>query len=431
MILRARTRLRRASADTFRSLHMRNFRLFFAGQLVSQIGNWLTLVAQALLVLRLTDSGVALGFLAAAQFGPMLLVSPFAGLVSDRSDKRRLLLWVQSLAMVQSFGLAALAFSNHPPVVAIYGMAVLGGMAMTFDNPARRSLIVEMVDDDDMANAISLNSAMMMGSRIVGPALAGLLITTVGFGWCFFVDGVSYMAVLVGLFLVDPRGLRSAPITVRARGQVREGLHYVRSVAEIWIPLAMMVVIGILAFNFQTVLPLFVTRDLGGSEVTFTLLMSVISAGAMVGALATAMRRQVGLRAVAFSAIAFGVSIGLLAAAPNQPVALALGVLVGLSSISLMTTSSTIVQMAAAPSMRGRVLALQSMVFFGSTPIGGPIMGTIAQHFGSRYSLALGAVGAVAAGFFVLLMVHRLRAVDVRGRDIEVLKDFAGSVSAP
>ncbi len=400
------TRLQRATRETFRSLQVRNFRLFFGGQLISQVGNWLTLVAQALLVLKLTDSGVALGFLAAAQFGPVLVLGAFAGLVADRSDKRKLLLLVQSLAMAQSFGLAALVFAGRPPVLAIYAVAMLGGLANAFDNPARRSFVVELVPPEDISNAVSLNSALMTGSRVFGPALAGLLITTVGFGWCFVVDGISYVAVLVGLWRMDVGQIRRAVVAPRGRGQVREGVRYARSVPELWIPLTMMAVIGTLAFNFQTVLPLFTTRDLGGSTLTFTLLMSVISAGSLAGALATARRRSIGMYTVSLAALGFGASMGVLALVPNQPLAFLVGVFVGLSSISFMTTSTAIVQTTAAPTMRGRVLALQSMVFLGSTPIGGPIVGLVSQHFGARYSLGLGALATLGAGGFGVLKVR-------------------------
>ncbi len=421
------TRFRRATNDTFRSLGVRNFRLFFGGQLVSQIGNWLTLVAQTLLVLKLTDSGVALGLLAAAQFGPVLVLGPFAGLVADRSDKRRLLLVVQCVAMGQSFCLAALAFAGSPPVAAIYAVALIGGLTVAFDNPARRSYVVDLVAEDDIGNAVSLNSALMTGARVVGPALAGVLITTVGFGWAFLLDGLSYLAVLAGLWQIDPAQVRAAPVTPRGKGQVREGLRYARSVPELWIPLVMMAVIGTLAFNFQTVLPLFVTRDLGGSIVTFTLLMSVVSAGSLVGALATARRRRIDIRMVGVAAVAFGLAIGCLAVAPNQPVAFVVGMAMGVSSIAFMTSSTAIVQLTATPSMRGRVLALQSMLFLGSTPIGGPIVGYISQHFGARYSLALGAVGTVAAGGFGLLSLRR------HARRVEVVEPvvLAAAAAAP
>ena len=401
------TGLRLATSETFRSLRVRNFRLFFGGQFISQIGNWLSLVAQTLLVLKLTDSGVALGVLAAAQFGPVLVFGPFAGLVADRSDKRRLLLVVQSLAMLQSFGLGALALLDRPPLAAILAVAVLGGFTIAFGNPARRSFVAEMVPEDDIGNAVSLNSALMTSSRVVGPALAGLLVSTVGFAWCFFVDGMSYLAVLGALWRMDPAGLRRPPVTLRAKGQVREGLRYVRSVTELWVPLVMMAVIGTLAFNFQTVLPLFATRDLRGTTVTFTLLMSVVSLGSLVGALATARRRSISVHTVALSAVAFGVAMGLLALAPNQPAAFVAGCLVGLGSIAFMTASTAIVQIRSDPSMRGRVLALQAMVFLGSTPVGGPIVGAVAEQFGARYSLALGGVATVAAGVAGLLSVRR------------------------
>src|SRR5690242_845685 len=245
-------------SDTFRSLKTRNFRLFFTGQLISQVGNWLTLVAQTLLVFKLTHSGTMLGLLAAAQFGPVLLMGASSGLAADRSDKRKLLMIVQSLAMVQSFGLATVAFMHHPPVAAIFAIAIAGGCATAFDNPARRSFVVEMVDDEDINNAVSLNSALMTGSRIFGPALAGFLIATVGFGWAFLLDGVSYVAVLVALSRMNPAELRPAPVQEKGRGQIAEGIRYVRSIPELWIPLTMMTVIGTLAFNFQTVLPVFV-----------------------------------------------------------------------------------------------------------------------------------------------------------------------------
>ncbi|MGH9226972.1 MAG: MFS transporter [Acidimicrobiales bacterium] len=225
-------------------MRVRNFRLFFGGQLISQVGNWLTLVAQTLLVLDLTDSGVALGLLAVARFGPLLVFGPFAGLVADRSDKRRLLLTVQTLVMLQSFCLAALVFGGDPPLLAVYGVALLGGFCTAFDNPSRRSFVAEMVDEEDIGNAVSLNSAVMRSARVIGPALAGLLVTTVGFGWCFVVDGVSYLAVLWGLWRMDTGLLRQPPITPRGKGQVREGLRYVRSIPELWIPLVMLAVIA-------------------------------------------------------------------------------------------------------------------------------------------------------------------------------------------
>lgn len=407
------SRIRHATHDTFRSFDIRNFRLFFGGQLISQIGNWLTLVAQTLLVLKLTDSGYALGALAAAQFGPVLLIGAFAGLVADRSDKRRLLIVVQVLAMVQSFALAVLGFMDQPPLGAIYALAVVSGLATAFDNPARRSFVVEMVPEDRINNAVSLNSALMTGSRVFGPALAGLLVTTVGFGWCFLLDGFSYVAVIVAYWRMNPAELRAAPVTPKGKGQVREGLRYARSIPELWVPLVMTAVIGTLAFNFQTVLPLFATRDLDGTDVTFTWLLAVVSFGSLVAALASARRTAIDVGTVSRNAVIFGVALTLLTFAPNQPVAFGLGFLVGLGSIMFMTAATAITQLAANPSMRGRVLALQAIVFLGSTPIGGPILGAISETFGARYGIAVGAAACLAAGLFGFVTVRRSRKVVV------------------
>jgi MFS family permease len=398
---------------TFRSLRIRNFRLFFVGQSISQIGNWLTLIAQSLLVLELTDSGVALGLLAAAQFGPVLLFGAFAGLIADRREKRTLLLTIQSFAMLQSFVLAALAFQDHPPVWLIYVVAAFGGLATAFDNPARRSFVVELVPEDQITNAVSLNSALMTGSRVIGPALGGLLIATVGFGWAFLLDGVSYIAVLIGLRMMDPTTIRRSEAQPKGRGQVREGLRYAWSVTELRVPLLMMAVIGTLAFNFQTVLPLFATRDLGGSEFTFSLLMSVVSVGSLIGALLSARRTEVSVHTVSIASVGFGASMLALAAAPNQPVAFAVGALMGFTSISFMTASTAIVQLRANPMMRGRVLALQAIVFLGSTPIGGPIIGTVSERAGARWGIAVGALATLVAAVYGLLAVRREHAIPI------------------
>jgi MFS family permease len=401
------TRLKLVTGETFASLRIRNFRLFFAGQIVSQTGTWLGMVAQTLLVLHLTDSGVALGLLTAAQFGPVLLLGAWAGVVADRSDKRRLLLIVQSLAMLQSFAMGALAFMGEPPLLAIYGVAMAGGVLTAFDNPTRRSFVVEMVQRQDINNAVSLNSALMTGSRVVGPALAGVLVMTVGFGWTFVVDGLSYVAVLVGLAMMRPSELHPSPALERAKGQVRAGLRYARSVPQLWMPLVMMAVIGTLAFNFQVVVPLFVTQDLGGSDQTFTLLFSVLSLGSLVGALVVARRTETTVRRVGLTAVAFGVSMALLAVAPNQGIAFLVGPLIGVASIAFMTSSTALVQTEAAPEMRGRVLALQAMVFLGSTPIGGPVVGWIAEDLGARYALAVGALACLGAGAWGVLVARR------------------------
>jgi MFS family permease len=402
------TSVRTAFDETFRSLRVRNFRLFFGGQLISQVGNWLTLVAQTLLVLKLTDNGVALGALAAAQFGPVLLLGPWGGLVADRSDKRRLLLIVQTIAMLQSFALAALGFSHNPPVLAVYAVALIGGTTLAFDNPARRAFVVEMVPPENMSNAVSLNSALMTSSRVVGPALAGLLVATVGFGWCFLADGLSYLAVLAALWMMRTDELRPSEPTQRGKGQIRAGLRYARHTSVLWTPLVMMAVVGTLSYNFQTVFPLFTTRDLHGTGTTFTILFSVVSVGALIGALGVARRTTISVHTVAMASVWYGVALAAMAVAPNQPIAFALGPFLGITSIAFLTASTAIVQIEAAPDMRGRVLALQAVLFIGSTPIGAPIVGWVSQQFGARYAVGLGAIAALLAGAWGLMRARRL-----------------------
>ena len=407
--------MRSLARDTFKSFRSRNFRLFFVGQGISQVGNWLTLVAQALLVLKLTDNGVFLGGLAAAQFGPILLIGPWAGLIADRSDKRRLLLTVQAIAMAQSFVLAALAFSGNPPVLAIYAVALVGGITVAFDNPARRAFVVEMVKVEDVSNAVSLNTAVMTSSRIFGPALAGLLVATVGFGWAFAVDGISYIAVIVGLAMMRTSELRRPPVTARARGQVRQGLRYARSVPALWVPLVMMAVVGTLSYNFQTTFPLFVTRDLHGTATTYTLLFSIVSVGALAGALVSAHRQRIGIRTVAMASLAYGISMGVMAVVPNIALAYVAGVGLGFASVAFLTASTAIVQIESAPEMRGRVLALQAMLFLGTTPIGGPIAGWVSEQFGARYAVAMSAVAAAATGVWGLSKARSGREAEVKG----------------
>lgn len=392
---------------TFSSLQFRNFRLFFVGQTISQVGTWLTQIALALFVLELTDDGVAVGLLVAFQFLPVLLIGPFAGVVADRSDKRKLLLITQTCAMGQSFLLTALAAMGSPPIPALYGAALLGGLATALDNPARRSFVVEMVPEDRVQNAVSLNTALMTGSRIFGPAIAGLLVSTVGYTWCFLLDSLSYIAVLSSLYRMRTEELWPAPPATRGKGQVRAGLRYVRDNPALRISLVMMTLVGTLAFNFSVVLPLFVTRSLSGTPAQFTLLFSALSAGSMAGALWSARRSVIRMRHIVWASAGYGVAMLLLAGMPTLVFAFPAAVLVGLSSVVFMTTSTTLLQLRADPSMRGRVLALQAMVFLGSTPIGGPTLGAICERFGARAGLAVGGAACLAAAAYGLYAGRR------------------------
>lgn len=393
-------KLHTAASDTFRSLRHRNFRLFFAGQLISQTGTWLSMVTQTLLVLHLTDSAIALGLLTAVQFGPMLVLGAWAGAVADRADKRRLLITVQALSMGQSLVLGLLVLGGQASVGVVFVLAAAQGVLTAFDNPTRRSFVVEMVPRTDLPNAVSLNSAVMTGSRVVGPAAAGALVLLVGYGWPFIIDGLSYLAVLAGLAMMRPSELHRSEPAPRRPGAVREGLRYMRGEPKIFVPLVMMALIGTFAFNFQVTVPILVTGPLGGGMGTFTLLFSVLSMGSLVGALWTARRTEVTARQLIQAAAAFGVTMVLLALSPSLPFAFASAVLLGLASIAFMTSSTAIVQVLAEPEYRGRVLAIQAMVFLGSTPIGGPIVGWLTDAAGPRAGIGLGALACFAAAAY-------------------------------
>ena len=398
------------TARTLSSFRSRNFRLFFTGQTVSNTGNWLTLVAMTLLVLHRTGSGVAVGTLAACQFGPILLLSPFAGVVVDRTNKHRLLVITQSLSMGQSFLLAALVFTHQTPLVALYATAALGGCLLAFDNPVRRTFVNEMVPAEDVPNAVTLYSAMVNISRIAGPALAGVLIVTVGFGWCFAIDGLSYVTVLVALQMMRPDELRRVPVAKRGAGQVRAGVRYVLGVPDLWIPFAVLLVIGTLSYNFTVVFPLFVEHGLGGSDTDYTLVYSSFSAGALIGAVLVARRRTVTITTIATGAALMGVGMLALSVVPNVAFALLLAVPLGAASVAYLTATTAIAQLRADPQMVGRVLALQTVLIVGTTPIGGPILGALSDVAGARAPMVLGGVVAIAAAAFGFVAGRRVDA---------------------
>ncbi len=391
------------SVATFRSMRHRNFRLFFFGQFTSQVGNWLTLVAQSLFVLELRGKGLAVGIIAACQFLPMLLLGAYGGVVADRADKRKLLMGVQTLAMAQSFGLAFVASRPHPSFFWLCLVASLGGITMAFDNPSRRAFFVELVDVEDVNNAVGLNSSLMTSSRIVGPLLAGILISTAGYPWCFAVDAFTYLAVLGALAMMNVDEIRAAPVVERASGQIRAGFAYVRSMPELWVSLVVMAVVGTLAFNFQVVLPVLVVKTFHHDKRVFTWLFSVLSAGSLAGALYAAKRVNIGLRDVARSSAAFGLALCALALTPWLWLSFPVSLIVGWTSISFLTASTSIVQLRADPAMRGRVLALQAVVFLGTTPIGGPIVGAICDGWGARSGLWVGGIASILAGGFGLV----------------------------
>ncbi len=390
-------RLRAALAGTFQALAARNFRLFFVGQLISNTGNQLTNLALILFVLKLGRSGLAIGALTACQFGPLVLLSAWAGAVADRTDKRRALLVTQSLEMAQSASLAVLAFLPHPSLVLLYGLALAGGVLLAFDNPLRRSFVPEMVSQDDLPNAVVLYSTIVALSQVSGPALAGALVTTVGFGWCFVLDAATYLAVIACLLMMRERELFRPPRQARTGREVREGLAYVRSVPRLWISFAMFACIGLFSFNLRVALPLFVTRSLHATEVAFAVLYAITSSGAVVGTLLVAHRRLVELRHVVTAAVVLGGALLLLAAMPSIVAVVPAAFFVGGATVVYMTASTTIAQVGTRRDMHGRVLALQTALIGVTALLGGPMVGKLGDLAGGRTPLAVGGVVCLAA----------------------------------
>jgi MFS family permease len=382
---------------TFQALSTYNFRLFFIGQLISNTGNQLTNVALILFVLKLGYSGLAVGALAGCQLGPMVALSAWAGAVADRADKRRLLLVTQSLEMVQSIALAGLAFLPHPPMFALYAVSIAGGVLLAFDNPVRRSFVPEMVSKDDLPNAVVLYSTIVALTQVSGPALAGALITTVGFGWCFVLDAVTYLAVITCLTMMREHELYRQPPRARTGREIREGLRYVTSVPRLWISFVMYAGIGLFTFNLRVALPLFVTGPLHGSQVAFTVLYATLSCGAVIGTLVMARRRLVRLEHAVGAAFALGAALLLLSCMPSVPASVLVAFFVGAASMVYTTASSTIAQVDTRSDMLGRVLALQTALIGGMALLGGPIVGQLADLAGGRAPIAIGGLVCVTA----------------------------------
>lgn len=392
---------------TFLSLRNRNFRLYFIGQLVSNTGNWLTNVALILLVLKITGSGFDVGLLTACQFGPVLFLTPWGGSIADRFDKRRLLIVTQSLEMLQSFGLAVLAFSHNPSITSIYILAIIGGILLAFDNPLRRSFVGEMVPSGDIPNAVVMYSTIVNVSRIFGPALAGLLVVTVGFGWCFIIDASSYIAVLIALFMMRPKELYRHPGKHQAKGNIREGLRYIFSIPVLWISFLMLLFIGTLSYNFNVTLPLFVTNGLHSSGEVFTILYSIYSLGAVICALVIAHRNLVGIRNVIYGAFLLGFSMILIAFVPNVSAAIPFVFLLGMVSILYMNATTALAQIEAKQEMHGRVLSIQTVLLIGTTLFGGPFSGWLADSFGSRAPFIFGGIICILSAIFGYMATKR------------------------
>ena len=404
------TAVRTAARQTFSSLRVRNFRLYFTAQLISVSGTWMQAVAQAWLVLHLTGSGVALGIVVGLQFLPMLLLGPFGGLVADRVDKRTLLFVTQSAGGLLALALGILVVTDTVVLWQVYLLAGLLGVVNLFDNPARQTFMIEMVGRDDLPNAVSLNAALMNGSRIVGPAIGGVIITVFGLGICFFVNAFSYVAVIVGLAMMRTAELRPTEPVARAKGQVREGFRYVWATPALRNVLLSVALIGIFAYNFTVTLALLAKVTFEGGAGAYAGLTACMGAGAVVGGLIAAHRAKPTPRLLQVLALVFGGLLAAVALAPTLLAADLLIVLMGAASIGFIATANATLQLTADPAMRGRVMALYAMAFLGTTPIGAPLVGAIAQWTNPRVALMTGAVATVlSAGLLMWRHQARLR----------------------
>lgn len=400
-----------ARSQTFRTLQERNAKLFFGGLLVSNVGTWAQATATSLLVARLAPEetrGTALGVSVMLQFLPMLLLGAWAGAFADQRNRRRLTIATQSALALQAIALTIVDFSGRASLPIVYVLALFLGIAGAIDNPARRGLVVELVEEEDISNALSLNTAVMTGSRIFGPALAAWVVTSFGTAWCFALNAVSFAAVLLALIAMDPSKLRTTPPAQRGGTPVRDGLRFVWRTPRLRLTFVMLTIVSTFSFNYNVSLPL-MAEDQWGSEAAFGWVLAVTSVGSVVGSLATASRRYVGMTWMLGSMALLGASAIALALAPTLPLAFVLALPLGAGGAGFISSSNIITQLIAPPTMRSRMLALTAVAFLGSTPIGGPITGWIADVASPAWSLAYGGVIALACTAGGVLAARRLR----------------------
>jgi len=409
---------------TFSALSVPNFRLFFYGQSISLVGTWMQSVAQSWLVYSLTHSATALGLVVGIQTLPVLLLGPYAGVIADRTDKRRLMVVLQALMGVQALVLGVLAVAHVVTFWEVCVLAVLLGLNNTFENPARQSFVLEMVGGEQVRNAVSLNSTMVNAARAVGPAVAGLIIATAGVGICFLLNAVSFVAVVCSLIAMDKKALQPSKPTGRGKGQLREGFSYVAHEPRLGVPLLMMALVGTLAYEFQVSLPVLAKQTFHGGPETYGFLTAAMGAGAVVGGLITATRGKTGLRPLSIAALGFGVAVLCVSVSPVLGLAYGAMALVGWGSVSFLATGNTTLQLNSAPNMRGRVMALWAVAFLGSTPIGGPLIGWVIAATSARIGLGIGGVSALlAAGLGFAARAHlkaRREAVDAADADAAI-----------
>ncbi|WP_107066078.1 MULTISPECIES: MFS transporter [unclassified Streptomyces] len=395
-------------SSMFSSLKIRNYRLFFIGQVVSNTGTWMQRIAQDWLVLSLTGSSAAVGITTALQFLPMLLFGLYGGVLVDRLPKRPALLVTQTAMAVTGLALAALTLSGHVQVWHVYVAAFAVGLATVVDNPARQSFVSEMVGPEQLQNAVSLNSANFQSARLVGPAVAGLMITGVGTGWAFLANGLSFAAPIAGLLLMRARELHVVERAPRGKGQLREGLRYVAKRPELIWPIVLVGFIGTFGFNFPVWLSAYADDVFHAGAGAYSLFNTLMAVGSLVGALLAARRGTARLRVLIAAALAFGTLETVAAVAPSYWLFALLMVPIGVFGLTVNVTANTAVQMGTDPAMRGRVMALFMMVFMGGTPLGAPVVGWITDTYGARVGFAAGGVVSAVAAAAIGLVLARI-----------------------
>jgi MFS family permease len=393
---------------SFNSLEVPNYRRYFAGQLISLSGTWMQTVAAIWLILTLTGSGVAVGATTALQFLPMLLFGAWGGLLADRMSKRRLLIVTQTLMAIPALGLFAVTAAGVVAPWMVFLAVFAMGLVNSVDNPTRQSFVYEMVGPDRVVNAVSLNSVIVQAARIVGPALAGLLIAGFGVVPCFGLNALTFVAMIFALWSMDPKRLQVGPVAEREPGAIRAGLRYVLRTPELAVPLALMALVGTLGFNFQVVLPLLARFSFDGGASAYAVLVSAMGVGSIAGALINGAHGRTGPRLIAGGALAFGVAALLAAAMPTLAMEIPVMALLGAASVTFAATINSTLQLAVSPEMRGRVMALYSVVFLGSTPIGGPLAGWLAQSYDPRVALLLAGVSGLCAAWAAKVCFRRL-----------------------
>jgi MFS family permease len=402
------SRALRATRVTFAALAVPNYRRYLAGQSTSLVGTWMQTTAQSWLVLTITHSALILGLVVALQFLPLLLLGAYGGVIADRVDKRRLMVILQSLMGIQALTLGILTLAHVVQLWEIAVLAVILGLNNTFETPARQAFVMEMVGPQVLRNAVSLNSVMVNVARAFGPAIAGLLIVSVGIGTCFILNALSFVAVVASLLAMNRSQLHPSVPMARARGQLRAGLRYVSGIPELAVPLLMMTLVGTFAYEFQVVLPVLASHTFHGGARAYGFMTAAMGVGAVGGGLVTAARGRVGLRGVSIAAAVFAVVLLLAAAAPTLTLEYVALAMVGWVSISFIARGNTTLQLAAAPQMRGRVMALWAIAFQGTTPIGGPLIGWITAAAGARVGLATGGVSGVLAAGLGMVAMYRI-----------------------